>query len=97
MKFENGKVCFESQEEAESLGVDVSWHTTYYTHGITQQLEGVRVGFHNWLDATDCYIGYEEVRIENQQQFDKVLRLMHAMREVKEEFGIKDVDERDGY
>ena len=92
MKFENGKVCFESREEVESLGVNVNWHTPYYTNGISQQLGGFTVGFYNWIDHTDCYIGDQEIMIDNQEQFDKVLKLMHYMRDVKQLFTAKDID-----
>lgn len=66
-------------EKLKSEGMMVDEHTSYYMNGITATFGGLDVGFHNWLNNMDVFIGDEKVLISSKSHAKKVLKLMGIM------------------
>ena len=82
MKLSGSNVSFDESEveEFRARGFDVCMHTPYYAIGITVALpDGTSIGFHNWLNNADCYIGDEQVHLKDEAHLDAILALMDSV------------------
>jgi len=77
------KMTDDDLEAMKARGFSVNMHTDYYTNGISVLGIGgahdYEVGFYNWLDNLDCYVGGEAVKITSEAHLAAVLNLMDAM------------------
>ena len=82
MKVNGSNACFtvNDLENFKKRGFDVFMHTATYTNGITVSLPGgATIGFHNWIDNADCYVGDEQVYLKNEAHLNAVLALMDSV------------------
>jgi hypothetical protein len=67
-------------------------HTPYYMNGITAQCADISLGFYNWLEGMDCFIGSDDsgirIPIQDSAHLELILAAMDALMAV-ENYGKK--------
>jgi len=79
---EFGKVKIDKEKDIpmfEEMGCKIDWHTPYYLNGITASFGTFQVGFHNWLDGADIWIGNKEVKLKSMREVRDIISLMKAL------------------
>lgn len=93
MKVVNGGVSMTKAEvdALEAEGFLVSWHTPYYLNHIKVKSSVMdsdgnhfTIGFYNWLDNLDCYIGDDKITVRDKAHLKEILKLMRAFKKVNE-------------